>query len=255
MDELIARLPKAELHLHLEGTISPETLWAMAEANAVALPVSSFSELRNLYEFRSFDAFIELWLLMCSCLRSPSDYERMVDGFLAECSRQNIRYAEVHFTPYNHERLGIGGQKALSIVTRRLMSSESAGGPVVRLITDISGESAKLSAPYTLTLLEQEAHPLIVALGLGDRRRACREAILPASSSKPAGPAIRRSRTRGRRAAPSTSARQCLTSGCAGSSMAFVPWKIPRSFASWPSGASAAISLSPAMSVSRWFHP
>ncbi|MGA2763050.1 MAG: adenosine deaminase [Spirochaetia bacterium] len=167
MDELIARLPKAELHLHLEGTISPETLWAMAEANAVALPVSSFSELRNLYEFRSFDAFIELWLLMCSCLRSASDYERMVDGFLAECSRQNIRYAEVHFTPYNHERLGIGGQKALSIVTRRLMSSESAGGPVVRLITDISGESAELSAPYTLTLLEQEAHPLIVALGLG----------------------------------------------------------------------------------------
>ncbi len=167
MDDLIERLPKAELHLHLEGTISPETLWAMAAANHVALPVSSFPELQGLYRFTSFDSFIELWLLMCSCLRTGGDYERMVDGFLAECSRQNIRYAEVHFTPYNHERLGIGGRRALEIVSRKLMSSESAGGPVVRLITDISGESAATSAPYTIQLLEQEAHPLIVALGLG----------------------------------------------------------------------------------------
>jgi aminodeoxyfutalosine deaminase len=167
MSDLIERLPKAEMHLHLEGTISPETLWAMAHANNVALPVSSFEELQRLYTFRSFDAFIELWLLMCSCLRTSADYERMVDGFLAECSRQNIRYAEVHFTPYNHELLGIGGRRALEIVSRRLQSSEAAGGPVVRIITDISGESADQSAPFTVELLEQEAHPLIVAMGLG----------------------------------------------------------------------------------------
>jgi adenosine deaminase len=167
MDEFLAALPKAELHLHLEGTISPETLWAMAQANHVALPVGSFAELRSLYTFRSFDAFIELWLLMCSCLRTPDDYSRMVDGFLSECQRQNIRYAELHFTPYNHERLGIGGRRALQIVTQGLTRAEAAGGPVVRLITDISGESAAESGPYTLTLLEQEANPLVVALGLG----------------------------------------------------------------------------------------
>ncbi len=180
MDELIARLPKAEIHLHLEGTISAETLWAMARANHVALPVGTFPELQALYRFTSFDSFIDLWLLMCSCLRAAEDYERMVDGFLAECSRQNIRYAECHFTPYNHERLGIGGRRALDIVSRRLMDSEAAGGPVVRLITDISGEAADLSAPYTVRLLEEEAHPLIVALGLGGP-----EAGLPRSSFAP----------------------------------------------------------------------
>ncbi len=180
MDDLITRLPKAEVHLHLEGTISPATLWAMAKANHVALPVGSFTELQGLYRFRNFDSFIELWLLMCSCLRTSEDYERMVDGFLAECSRQNIRYAELHFTPYNHERLGIGGRRALEIVSRRFSASESAGGPVVRLITDISGESAGQSAPYTLELLEQEAHPLIVALGLGGP-----EAGLPRSDFVP----------------------------------------------------------------------
>ncbi|HUI69913.1 MAG TPA: adenosine deaminase [Spirochaetia bacterium] len=180
MDELISRLPKAEVHLHLEGTISPKTLWAMAAANNVTLPVSSFSELQAMYQFKSFDAFIELWLIMCSCLKTRDDYERMVDGFLAECARQNIRYAEVHFTPYNHERLGIGGRRALSIVSEKFMRSESDGGPIVRLITDISGESAALSAPYTVELLEQEAHPLIVALGLGGP-----EAGLPRSDFSP----------------------------------------------------------------------
>ena len=167
MDDPISRLPKSEVHLHLEGTISPETLWEMAAANHVALPAASITELRRLYAFTSFDAFIRLWLLMCSCFKTPQDYERMVDGFLAECARQNIRYAELHFTPYNHDKFGIGGRRALGIVTRRLAAAEASGGPVIRLITDISGESSGESGDYTVSLLEEEANPLVVALGLG----------------------------------------------------------------------------------------
>jgi adenosine deaminase len=167
MDELIARLPKTEVHLHLEGTISPATLWEMARSNNVALPVGSLAELRRMYEFTDFNAFIRLWLLMCSCFRTPEDYERMVDGFLAECGRQNIRYAELHFTPFNHEKFGIEGLRALDVVTRRLSASEASGGPVVRLITDIAGEAASESGAYTVSLLEQQANPLVVALGLG----------------------------------------------------------------------------------------
>jgi aminodeoxyfutalosine deaminase len=166
-DDQIARLPKAELHLHLEGTIGPQTLWDMAQANHVALPVSSLAELKGMYTFKSFAAFIELWLLMCSCMRTPDDYLRMVDAFVAECLRQNIRYSELHFTPYNHEKLGIGGRRALQIVSQRLMEAEASGGPVVRLITDIPSEAGTPSADYTLELLEEESNPLVVALGLG----------------------------------------------------------------------------------------
>ncbi len=167
VDDAIARLPKAEIHLHLEGTIGPEALWAMAQANHVALPVGTFAELQRLYNFTSFDVFIELWLLMCACLRTDDDYRRMVDGYLADCARQNIRYAELHFTPYNHEKLGIGGRRALGIVTERLQNAAANGGPVTRLIADIPSESAEQSGPFTLALLEEEANPLIVALGLG----------------------------------------------------------------------------------------
>jgi aminodeoxyfutalosine deaminase len=166
-DELFLRMPKTEVHLHLEGTISPETLWDMARRNHVALPVGSLEELRRLYVFEHFGKFIELWLAMCACLKTEADYERMVDGHVAECARQNIRYVEAHFTPYNHELLGIGGRRALEVVTRRLQAAEAAGGVATRLVTDIPSESKGLSGPYTALLLEQEANPLVVAIGLG----------------------------------------------------------------------------------------
>lgn len=160
-------MPKAELHVHLEGTVSAETLWRLAAGNQVALPVASLDELRSLYRFQSFQGFLELWLLMCRCFRREDDYALMVDGFLAECRRQEIRYAEVHFTPYNHERFGFGGRRALELVTRRLQAAEAAGGPVVRLILDIPSESVPESGPFTVRLLEEEANPLVVAIGLG----------------------------------------------------------------------------------------
>jgi aminodeoxyfutalosine deaminase len=165
--EAIGRMPKTELHLHLEGTIAPETLWDLARRNRVSLPVSTLEELRALYTFESFEKFIELWLAMCACLRRPEDYEQMVDGFLAECERMSIRYAELHFTPYNHERFGFGGRRALGIVSRRLEEAERSGGPVCRLILDIPSESVETSGPWTADLLESEADPLVVAIGLG----------------------------------------------------------------------------------------
>jgi aminodeoxyfutalosine deaminase len=160
-------MPKAELHVHLEGTVSADTLWRLATGNQVPLPVASPEELRALYRFQGFEGFLELWLLMCRCFRREEDYALMVDGFLAECRRQEIRYAEAHFTPYNHERFGFGGRRALALVTRRLEAAEAAGGPVVRLILDIPSESVPESAPFTLALLEEEANPLVVAIGLG----------------------------------------------------------------------------------------
>ena len=155
------------MHVHLEGTITPETLWAMAQRNHVALPVGSLTELRALYAFESFDKFLRLWMAMCGCLRKAEDYEQMADSFLEGCQAQNVRYVEAHFTPYNHERFGVGGRRALEIVSRRLQASEAGGGPVARLITDIPSESVPESGPYTAGLLEEIADPMVVAIGLG----------------------------------------------------------------------------------------
>lgn len=174
--DALQRMPKTELHVHLEGTVPPETLWALAERNHVALPWSSLHELRRAYDFAGFDDFIRLWMKLHACLRSPADYELMADGYVAECRRRDVRYAEAHFTVHTHERFTIGARPALEAVTRRLQQAEAEGGPVTRLIVDVNAYLMEDSGEFTAALLESEAHPLIVAIGLGgpevDRPRA-----------------------------------------------------------------------------------
>jgi adenosine deaminase len=204
-----ASMPKAEVHLHLEGTISPETLWAMAERNHVALPVSSLEELKALYCFESFEKFIELWLAMCACLRKPQDYEQTVDGFLAECARQNIRYAELHFTPFNHERFGLGGRRALDIVTQRLQSAESVGGPVTRLIVDIPSESVPESGLWTAESSRRRRIRSWSRSGSVDQRTVSPDHSSRPISSAPELPATLQSHTRAKPRARTTSDRRC----------------------------------------------
>ena len=160
-------MPKTELHVHLEGTVAPETLWALAERRHVALPAASLDDLRRAYDFSGFDDFIRLWTLMHRCLREASDFELMADAYLDECHRRRIRYAEAHFTVHTHERFTIGARAALDAVTRRFEAAEAAGGPVVRLILDINAQFLEDSGEFTVALLEREAHPLVAALGLG----------------------------------------------------------------------------------------
>ncbi len=165
--EFFRKMPKTELHLHLEGTVSPQTLWKMAHKNHVPLPVGTLKELFALYEFESFDKFLKLWQAMCRCFKTEADYVFMVENFAKDCAKQNIRYAELHFTPFNHEKFAIGGKRALNAVTKKLQSLEKKGGPITRLIIDIPAEGGKKAGEYTTRLLEKEKNPLIVAIGLG----------------------------------------------------------------------------------------
>lgn len=165
---MLARMPKTELHLHLEGTVRPETLWDLADRAGVPLPAQTPEALRAKYVFDSFAQFLELWLVMHSSFVDAAAYERMVDDYIADARRQNVRYAEVHFTPYNHETLGkFGARAAVEVVTERLQRAESAGGPIVRLIFDINSAFLHASGDYTAALVEQLANPILVGVGLG----------------------------------------------------------------------------------------
>jgi aminodeoxyfutalosine deaminase len=167
-DEVLLRMPKTELHLHLEGTVSPETLWELASRAGVPLPVESPEALRATYVFESFATFVQLWMAMHASFVDAFAYERMVDDFLAECRRQNVRYAEVHFTPYIHELRGkFGARAALEIVTDRLQAAEASDGPVVRIICDMPSNALPVAGDFTVEFLENLANPLVIGLGLG----------------------------------------------------------------------------------------
>ena len=100
-------LPKAELHVHLEGSIQPATLLTLARRNGMTLPAESVEGLREWFRFRDFEHFVEVYLAITRCLRTAADYELIAYEFGAEMARQHTRYAEITFTPGTHEAMGI----------------------------------------------------------------------------------------------------------------------------------------------------
>lgn len=100
LHDYIRKMPKVELHVHLEGSIRPATLLTLAERNNVALPASDLDGLREFYQFTDFGRFIRVYFTISGCLKTTADFSLIAYEFGADMARQNIRYAEVTFTPY-----------------------------------------------------------------------------------------------------------------------------------------------------------
>lgn len=98
--EFIQAMPKVELHVHLEGSIRPATLLTLAGRNGVTLPARDVDGLREFYRFTDFEHFIRTYYVISGCLKSAEDFDLIAYEFGADMARQNIRYAEVTFTPY-----------------------------------------------------------------------------------------------------------------------------------------------------------
>jgi aminodeoxyfutalosine deaminase len=96
------QIPKVELHVHLEGSIRPNTLLQLARRNGVELPARDVDGLRDFYRFRSFTHFIEVYVTITRCLQTQDDYRLIAYEFGADCARQNVRYAEVTFSIFTN---------------------------------------------------------------------------------------------------------------------------------------------------------
>src|SRR5690349_20233884 len=102
IERYLEAVPKAELHVHLEGSIQPATLLTLALRNGVTLPASTVEEMREWFRFRDFRHFIEIYAAIFAGLRTAEDYELVVYEFGAEMARQNVRYSEVTFSASTH---------------------------------------------------------------------------------------------------------------------------------------------------------
>ncbi len=107
-------MPKAEIHVHLEGSIRPSTLLALAERHdrLNTLPARNLEELRQWFRFTDFPHFIQVYLTISDLLRTPEDFAFIVHARGRDMAEQNIRYSELTFTPYTHTHLQ---QKNLTI--------------------------------------------------------------------------------------------------------------------------------------------
>lgn len=102
LDAYIAGMPKVELHVHLEGSIRPTTLLTLARRNGIALPAEDLEGLRAFYQFTDLDHFVRIYLTISRCLRTREDFRLIAYEFGHDMARQNVRYAEVTFTPHTN---------------------------------------------------------------------------------------------------------------------------------------------------------
>ncbi|MDH3196011.1 MAG: adenosine deaminase, partial [Hyphomicrobiales bacterium] len=96
-DRLIDKLPKAELHLHIEGTLEPEMMLALAGRNKVELPYSSVEEVRKAYEFNCLQDFLDLYFLGMSVLINERDFHDLTMTYLQKISTQGVVHVEIFF--------------------------------------------------------------------------------------------------------------------------------------------------------------
>ncbi|HYX51182.1 MAG TPA: adenosine deaminase, partial [Ktedonobacteraceae bacterium] len=173
IERYIEAVPKAELHVHLEGSIQPATLLKLAQQNDVELPVQTVEDLQDWFTFRDFDHFVEIYFEISSCLKTSDDYELIAYEFGAQMAKQNIRYAEVTFSPSTHQfSLGIPFDVFFSGLTKGRLRTRNDFGVEIRWVFDIVRDIPDMQlnerrAEYTLAVAEEGMRDGVVALGLG----------------------------------------------------------------------------------------
>lgn len=169
----IRDVPKAELHVHLEGSIQPATVLTLARRNGVELPVNSVEEMQQWFKYRDFNHFIDIYLIISSCLKTADDYELIAYEFGANMARQHARYAEITFSPGTHAFvLGVPFETYFSGLTRGRQRARDEFGVEMRWIFDIvrnvEDEARNSSAAdYTTSVAIEGKQDGVVALGLG----------------------------------------------------------------------------------------
>ena len=161
------RMPKAELHVHLEGSIRPTTLLQLARRNDVTLPAQDVDGLRDFYRFRDFPHFVEVYIAITACLRTPDDYRLIAYQFGADCARQNIRYAEATFTIATNTRYtGLPWRVILASLNEGRAQARARFGVDWRWVFDISRDNPDTQdRVIEIALAAREQG--VVALGLG----------------------------------------------------------------------------------------
>ena len=165
MTVFIEGLPKAELHLHIEGTIEPDTLFRLARRNGIGLPHDSVEALRGAYDFDGLQDFLDLYYQGMAVLQTEEDYYEITWAYLDKAHSQNILHAEIFFDPQGHTSRGIAFETVLGGIWRALEDGRGRLGIGSRLIPCILRDRGIDEAMATLerVLLHRDR---IIAIGL-----------------------------------------------------------------------------------------
>ena len=162
-----AQSPRIELHVHLEGSVRPGRLLEIARRNDTPLPVASEAELAELYRFRDFAHFLEIWLLTTAALRTADDFRQVTVDYAGEAAGQGAVYLEAIFSPAEPVRRGTDWSEVFSGYCDGVDEARERFGIEIRLTPDIprgwSIEEAEATARWAVRFRDRG----VVGLGLG----------------------------------------------------------------------------------------
>jgi adenine deaminase len=160
----IAGLPKAELHLHIEGSLEPEMLFALAQRNGVAIPFASVEAVRAAYSFSNLQDFLDIYYQGMSVLQTEADFYALTNAYLRRAEADAVRHVEIFFDPQGHTDRGIAFETVITGITRALDDAR-ARGLTSRLILCFLRHLSEAEAEATLDQALPFLH-LITGVGL-----------------------------------------------------------------------------------------
>ena len=128
LSSIIKNIPKAELHLHIEGSLTPELMWRLAEKHSVSLPYASVEEIEAAYNFKDLQSFLDLYYAGAGVLRDEEDFFTLMWEYLSRCAEENIVHTEIMFDPQTHTERGIGFDVFMPGFLRAIQKAESEFG-------------------------------------------------------------------------------------------------------------------------------
>lgn len=165
MEKFIQNLPKAELHLHIEGTLEPEMMFELAQRNNIDLPYESVSQVKEAYNFDNLESFLDIYYQGSQVLQKEQDFYDLTWAYLEKANRQNVRHAEIFFDPQSHTDRGIAFETAYQGIYQALQDGKTKLGISSQLILSFLRHLSQEEAFATL----EQALPYkdsLVAVGL-----------------------------------------------------------------------------------------
>ena len=164
MQQFIVALPKAELHLHIEGTLEPEMAFQLAAKHGVVLPYESIDAMRRAYQFSNLQSFLDIYYAGAGLLRDEADFHALTAAYLGKAHSQGVVHAEIFFDPQTHTQRGVAFGSVIGGIRSALLEAQRQLGMTHRLILCFLRH---LSAAEAMQTLEQALPFRDVIAGVG----------------------------------------------------------------------------------------
>ncbi|WP_323118484.1 adenosine deaminase [Burkholderia alba] len=171
--EKIARAPKPELHIHIEGSLEPELIFKLAQRNGVKLAYDSIDALRAAYAFTDLQSFLDIYYAGASVLLTEQDFHDMTAAYVERALADNVTHTELFFDPQTHTERGVPIATVVAGIERALADAQTRGLSsklILCFLRHLSEEDALATLDEALPLFEQYRHRL-VGVGLDSSER------------------------------------------------------------------------------------